>query len=68
MFERYLAGYRYFALFESQRAMSDVGNAKDLYRSIGSHDEQSISATACGREAMACREPATGTPTRTIAR
>ncbi len=40
MFERYLADYRYFTLFESQRAMSDIGNAKGLYRSIGSHDEQ----------------------------
>ncbi|MFI6306722.1 hypothetical protein ACIBCH_32960 [Amycolatopsis thailandensis] len=40
MFERYLADYRYFALFENQRGMSDIGNAKGLYRSIGAHDEQ----------------------------
>ena len=40
MLEPYLAGYRYFALFEDGRGMSDVGNAKDLYRSIGPHDEQ----------------------------
>ncbi|MEV6909074.1 hypothetical protein [Amycolatopsis sp. NPDC051071] len=40
MFERYLADYHYFALFEGGRGMSDVGNAEGLYRSIGSDDEQ----------------------------
>ncbi|OXM54888.1 hypothetical protein [Amycolatopsis alba] len=40
MFELYLADYRYFALFEDGRGMSDVGNAKGLYRSISAHDEQ----------------------------
>ncbi|MFI7121772.1 hypothetical protein [Amycolatopsis sp. NPDC049868] len=40
MLERYLVDYRYFALFIDGRGMSDVGNAKGLYRSIGSRDEQ----------------------------
>jgi hypothetical protein len=40
VFELYLADYRYFALFDDGRGMSDVGNAKGLYRSIGFHDEQ----------------------------
>ncbi len=40
MFEPYLADYRYYALFEDGHGMSDVGNAKGLYRSIGVYDEQ----------------------------
>lgn len=40
MFQPYLAEYRYYALFDDGHGMSDVGNAKGLYRSLGARDEQ----------------------------
>ncbi|MEU3649892.1 hypothetical protein AB0E59_41445 [Lentzea sp. NPDC034063] len=40
MFQPYLAEYRYYALFEDGRGMSDAGNAKGLYRTISAHVEE----------------------------
>jgi hypothetical protein len=40
VFQPYLADYRYYALFRDGRGMSDVRNAKDLYRSVTSFDEE----------------------------
>ncbi|KJK45294.1 hypothetical protein UK23_26660 [Lentzea aerocolonigenes] len=40
IFEPYLADYRYYALFNDQRLMSDVSNAVGLYRSVSAYDEE----------------------------
>ncbi|SFR28764.1 hypothetical protein SAMN04488564_11573 [Lentzea waywayandensis] len=40
MFEPYLADYRYYALFESQSHMSDIGRATGLHRSISAYREE----------------------------
>ncbi|MDX8149541.1 hypothetical protein SK854_45985 [Lentzea sp. BCCO 10_0061] len=40
MFQPYLADYRYYALFESQSHMSDIGRATGLYRSISAYCEE----------------------------
>ncbi|MDX3662293.1 hypothetical protein PV646_33745 [Streptomyces sp. ID05-26A] len=40
MFQPYLADYRYYALFEAQSDMPDIGRAKGLFRSVSAGDEQ----------------------------